>query len=93
MAKQNLSKYDALDNYNSTSITSLEAYERTLCIVYEYLYKWFLAQSGFAALGARATRWNGSVTFTSPVGDVLFTVGAPIMYDAKGKASADNLTK
>ena len=32
---------------------------------------------------------DGSITFISPAGEVLFTVGAPVMYDAKGKASAD----
>jgi len=42
-------------------------------------------------LGAREKTLNedGSITFIAPAGEVLFTVGAPVMYDAKGKASAD----
>ena len=34
-------------------------------------------------------RGDGSITFTSPAGAVLFTVGVPVMYDAEGIASSD----
>jgi len=32
---------------------------------------------------------DGSITFTSHAGEILFKVGAPVMYDAEGKPSAD----
>jgi len=32
---------------------------------------------------------DGSITFTSPDGAVLFNVGVPVMYDSEGKSSAD----